>query len=210
MNVVILQPSYVPWRGYFHQIQRADLFVFYDDVQYDKRGWRNRNRVKTPDGSRWITIPVHKAGIPTQDLAINDVRIDWDKSWNRSHWDILRQNYREAPFLQHYTPLLEGFYGRHDALLADFTIDVTIELARELGIRTEFVRSSTLGATGAKTDRLVEILKKVGATHYLSGPSAKDYLEERKLTDERISLEYMTRTTWRRGSSRTSGFHSST
>lgn len=191
MKVVILQPSYIPWRGYFHQIHLADLFVFYDDVQYDKGGWRNRNRIKTPGGSRWLTIPVHKAGVLTRGLVISEVQIDWDNQWNRSHWDSLRQNYKGAPFLKRYTPLLEAFYGRHDLLLADFTIETTIALAHELGIRTEFIRSSTLGVKGSKTDRLVSILKKVGGTRYISGPSARAYLEEDKLADAGISVEYM-------------------
>ncbi len=88
MNVVILQPSYIPWRGYFDQIRRADLFIFYDDVQYDKHGWRNRNQIKSAQGKQWLTIPVHSAGA-TQGLAIKDVKIDWSKPWTRkSHQGI--------------------------------------------------------------------------------------------------------------------------
>jgi len=191
MNVVILQPSYIPWRGFFHQIQKADIFVFYDDVQYDKNGWRNRNRIKTPSGSRWVTIPVHTQGVVENAIPINQVEIDWTKSWNASHWDILRQSYRSAPYYQAVVPLLEPFYRRKDQFLADLTIDLTIALARELGIKTEFVRSSSLHAQGTKTDRLVEILTQLGTTHYISGPSARDYLEEEKLQAAGISLEYM-------------------
>ena len=80
MNVVILQPSYIPWRGYFDQIRRADLFIFYDDVQYDKHGWRNRNQIKTAQGKQWLTIPVHSAGV-TQGVPIKDVKIDQGKPW---------------------------------------------------------------------------------------------------------------------------------
>lgn len=191
MNVVILQPSYIPWRGYFHQIQKADLFIFYDDVQYDKHGWRNRNRIKTPLGSRWITIPVLSGGATVNHLLIKDIAIDWAKEWNTSHWDILRQNYKAAPFFRDYAPLLESFYQRRDALLADLTIDLTIALARELAIDTKFMRSSTLNTQGAKTDKLVEILTRVGATHYISGPSARGYLDEGRLAEAGISLEYM-------------------
>lgn len=191
MNVVILQPSYIPWRGYFHQIQKADIFVFYDDVQYDKNGWRNRNRVKTSTGSRWLTIPVNDDGVVTQHIPINQVKINWIKSWNKSHLDILKQLYKSAPYFKIYQPLLEPFYQRQDALLADFTIDLTIALARSLDIKTEFLRSSSLAVNGSKTDRLVNILKLCGATHYISGPSARDYLQEDKLADAGISLEYM-------------------
>jgi hypothetical protein len=191
MNVVILQPSYIPWRGYFHQIQKADLFIFYDDVQYDKHGWRNRNRVKTAGGSRWITIPVFSGGAVTEHMLIKDAKIEWTKKWNASHWDILRQSYKAAPYFKQYAPLLQEFYQRQDEFLADFTIDLTIALARELGIGAKFTRSSSLNAQGTKTDRLVEILTQVGTTHYISGPSAKDYLEEDKLASAGITLEYM-------------------
>lgn len=192
MNVVILQPSYIPWRGYFHLIQKADLFIFYDDVQYDKHGWRNRNRILASSGSRWLTIPVLSGGATVNNLLIKDARIDWQKRWNLSHWDILRQNYKSAPYFSHYAPLLQEFYQREDTFLADFTIDLTKALARELGITTEFLRSSSINATGTKTDRLLEILRHVGATHYISGPSAKDYLEEDKLAAAGLTLEYMT------------------
>jgi hypothetical protein len=192
MNVVILQPSYIPWRGYFHLIQKADLFIFYDDVQYDKHGWRNRNRIKTAAGSRWLTIPVFSGGAVTNQLLIKDAKIDWNRPWPASHWDILRQSYRSAPFFNRYAPLLQEFYRRRDSFLADFTIDLTIALARELGIGTSFMRSSELAVTGSKTDRLVQILARVGASHYVSGPSARDYLEEEKLAAAGITLEYMT------------------
>lgn len=90
MKCVIHQPSYIPWREYFDQIQQADVFVFYDDVQYDKYGWRNR--IKTNDGSKWLTIPIHSKratdGVPT----INQIRIDWDKHWSRSHYKTIRQS----------------------------------------------------------------------------------------------------------------------
>ena len=85
MNVVILQPSYIPWRGVFDQIQRADLFIFYDDVQYDKRGWRNRNQIKTSRGKQWLTIPVHSRGAQTQNIPINQIRIVWENPWNETH-----------------------------------------------------------------------------------------------------------------------------
>jgi WbqC-like protein len=191
MKVVILQPSYIPWRGYFHQILKADLFILYDDVQYDKHGWRNRNRIKTAAGSRWLTIPVFSGGAVTNQLLIKDTKIDWNKNWNISHFDVLRQNYKSAPYYNNYSSLLQEFYQRKDIFLADFTIDFTIALARELGIGTTFMRSSSLNVTGTRTDRLVEILTQVGATNYISGPSAKDYLEEEKLLSAGISLEYM-------------------
>ncbi|KUI15634.1 hypothetical protein AU192_07145 [Mycobacterium lehmannii] len=192
MNCVILQPSYIPWRGYFHQIQKADVFVFYDDVQYDRGGWRNRNRVKTANGSVWLTIPVAKKGSVEAGAAINTIRIDWNRQWTKSHWTTIRQAYSKAPFFETYRGILERIYGRHPELLADFTIESTIEIAGLLGLAGKrFVRSSQLKAEGTKTDRLISILQQVGATHYISGPSARNYLEEDKLAGAGISLEYL-------------------
>ena len=192
MNVVILQPSYIPWRGYFHQISKADLFIFYDDVQYDKHGWRNRNQIKTAQGKQWITVPVHSGGV-TQGVPIKDVKIDWSKPWAANHWKALTFAYAKAPYFRQYASLLEPFYQRHDELLADFTIDLTIALTRELGIsHTKFMRSSEIsGVDGQKTDRLIQILTKVGTTHYISGPSARDYIEQDKFDAAGITLEYI-------------------
>jgi WbqC-like protein len=189
---VILQPSYIPWRGYFDQIRRADLFIFYDDVQYDKHGWRNRNRIKTANGKRWLTIPVHSSGV-TQGIGIKDVLIDWSKPWAENHRKSLTAAYGRAPHFRDYLALIESIYSRHDEKIADFTIDITIRLARELGLqRTRFMRSSEIqGVDGHKTERLVQILRMVGADHYLSGPSAREYLEQDRFDQAGISLEYM-------------------
>lgn len=192
MNCVILQPSYIPWRGYFHQIHKADVFVFYDDVQYDDRGWRNRNRIKTPRGSEWLTIPVLAKGAQLRNIPIHEIQICWDRAWNTTHLRALRHSYAQAPYFSRYERLLERWYTSRPERLADFTIETTIELAREIGIeRTQFLRSSSLDCSGTKTDRLLQILKTVGASHYISGPAAKDYLNVEKLSSESISVEWM-------------------
>jgi hypothetical protein len=192
MKVIILQPSYIPWRGYFDQIGRADLFVFYDDVQYDKHGWRNRNQIKTHQGKQWITIPVHSKGV-TQGGLIKDVQIDWSKPWAKSHLKTLTIAYSKAPYFKKYVPLLESIYERRDEYLADFTIETSILLARELGFTaTQFMRSSQLsGLDGQKTDRVLSVLKQVGATHYITGPSAGSYMEPEKFAAAGIPFEYM-------------------
>jgi hypothetical protein len=192
MNCVILQPSYIPWRGYFHQIAKADVFVFYDDVQFDKRGWRNRNQIKTPRGLQWLTIPVYSKGAQTEHIPINQIKIVWDSSWNMGHWKAIQMAYSKAPYFETYAPMLEGFYNQSPEYLADFTIETTIALARALGInQTKFLRSSELNASGQKTDRLIQVLSAVGATHYISGPSAQDYIENDKFKEAGITLEYM-------------------
>ena len=193
MKVVILQPSYIPWRGYFDQIYQADLFVFYDNVQYDKRGWRNRNQIKTANKKQWLTIPVNSKGAQIKHTPINQIPIIWDSAWNQTHLKTLRHAYSKAPYFLRYLGLFEEFYARRDEYLADFTIDFTIAIAREMGIRkTHFMRSSELeGISGEKTDRLISVLQAVGASAYLSGPSARDYIEDDKFKEAGIALSYM-------------------
>jgi hypothetical protein len=193
VKCVILQPSYIPWRGYFHQVQKADTFVFYDDVQYDDRGWRNRNRVKTEQGTRWLTIPVFSQGVQVTHTPIRDVRISWERPWARKHRETIRHSYSRAPHFARYAPLLDDFYSRRGDNLADFTIELTVALAWELGLtKTRFLRSSSLEVEGTKTDRLLALLAAVGADHYVSGPSARAYLDEEKIAAAGVTLEYMT------------------
>lgn len=194
MKCVILQPSYIPWRGYFHQILRADLFIFYDDVQFDKNGWRNRNRIKTSQGLQWLTIPVHTKGSVPESIPINKIKISWEKPWNSHHWRGIQFAYRKAPFFEKYFEYFSEVYNRKLDLLSEFTIQTTIELARLLGINhTKFMRSSEInGIEGEKTSRLISILKNVGADHYISGPSARDYIDQVQFDTADIKLEYMT------------------
>lgn len=191
MRCVILQPSYIPWRGYFDLIRRADVFVFYDDVQYDKRGWRNRNRIKTPSGSQWLTIPVKSHGAQTAHIPINEIEVA-GREWARDHLATLTTMYGRAPFFRQYREWLSRMYGDVPQKLADFTISTTIEISRQLGISaTKFVRSSELSVEGKKTDRLIAVLEKLGADSYLSGPSARDYIEEAKFVESNIALDYI-------------------
>jgi hypothetical protein len=166
--------------------------VFYDSVQYDKHGWRNRNRIKTAQGVSWLTIPVLSRGSTVEGTPIREIRIDWTQRWERKHLATLRQSYARAPYLDKYLPLLESHLLRRDEFLADLLTDLTQALSIELGIRdTRFVRSSEIEADGDKTDRLVQILETLGVTHYISGPAAKGYLEEERLHSAGITLEYM-------------------
>jgi hypothetical protein len=192
MNCVVLQPSYIPWRGFFHQVRKSDVFVHYDDVQFDKHGWRNRNQVKGRNGLQWLTIPVRSKGNVSQGLPINEVMIDHSTNWARKHWETIRQIYGKAPYFSNCAPWLQDFYAEPPARLVDFVIPLTEYLAAALGIHNvRFVRSSELATAGKKTDRLVDLLTQVGATHYISGPSAKSYMEEDKLAAAGIGLEYI-------------------
>ena len=192
MRCVILQPSFVPWRGYFDLIRRADVFVFYDDVQYDTRGWRNRNRIKTPSGPIWLTVPVCTKGARSRALRIDEARIAWGHGWRPRHLRVLEHSYLKAPFYQKVRRLLGAHYDRRPDLLCELTIPLTIDIARELGQGgTRFLRSSELGIAGERTERLVRICQHVGADRYLSGPSARAYIDPDAFEEAGVELEYM-------------------
>jgi len=130
--------------------------------------------------------------VVTESIPINRVEIAWEQPWNEHHWRALQQAYARAPHFEEYASWLAEVYSRHSLLLADFTIPLTIEIARKLGIHhTRFMRSSDLAVGGQKTDRIIEILTQVGAAHYISGPSASSYIEVEKFTTAGIRLEYM-------------------
>lgn len=191
MTAVVLQPSYIPWRGVFDLIARADVFVFYDDVQYDRGGWRNRNRIKTPRGSEWLTIPVHAGGNVSGHRSINSIEIAAGKGWRQLHLDKIAQSYRGAPHYERVASLLEPLYATECKFLADFTIASTKAIAAFLGLTPVFLRSSELGVEGRKTERLINVLRAVGADRYISGPSAQSYIELDLFAAAKIELMYI-------------------
>lgn len=192
-TAVVLQPSYLPWRGYFHLVQRADIFVFYDDVQFDRLGWRNRNRIKTAQGPQWLTVPVHHKGHLARGQLLKDTRIVWDRDWASKHLESIGQSYRRAPYFADFVPLVETLLRRRDTFLLDLTIRASLELAAALGIKgTRFLRSSELGIDGNRMEHLLGVLASVGARQYVSGPSARGYLDEEALAQAGVTLEYMT------------------
>jgi len=174
-SVAILQPGYLPWLGFFDQMASVDVFVYYDDVQFDKHGWRNRNRIKVPGGFTWLTVPVFHAG--RDKPRIDAVRIDNSRDWRRKHLGTLRQYYAHAEYATPYLQELERLLERGWSLLAELDIAV-IEMMRDwLDIRTPTVRSSALGIGGGQSERLLNICRHFGATTYLSGAAARDYLD---------------------------------
>ncbi len=188
MRVVVLQPSYLPWLGYFDQIERADTFVFYDDVQYDKNSWRNRNRIKTSQGGQWITVPVltkHRFG-----ANINEIEINNNTPWASKHLKMLAQNYSKGPYFKEYIGLFESIYSREWMKLADLDIELVESISKVLGINTEFVLSSELNVKGDRLERLMDICLKLGADRYLTGNSAKDYMDEEAFAARGIEVEY--------------------
>lgn len=187
-KVAILQSNYIPWKGYFDLIRQVDLFIFYDDVQYTKNDWRNRNRIVTPRGGEWLTIPCG----PDIHRRIDQVRVD-NRPWQRSHWDKIRESYREAPFWGRYHELFSDvLLGKTWEYLSDINKTLIELVCREiLNIQTPFADSTRFHAAGEKTERLISLLTAVGATHYLSGPSARDYIDPAQFAGNGIELEYI-------------------
>ena len=174
-TVAILQPGYLPWLGFFDQLARSDVFVVYDDVQFDKHGWRNRNRIKSPAGPHWLTVPVLHTG---KNLPANQaVEIDNTRSWARKHVGSIRQFYSHAPHLTRYLPELEELLQRRWTLLIDIDLATTALLARWLGLERPLVRASELALAGGQSERLLNYCLHFGATRYLSGVAARDYLD---------------------------------
>jgi hypothetical protein len=184
-RVAILQSNYIPWRGYFDLIHDVDLFIFYDDVQYTHSDWRNRNKLITRDGSRWLTIP---AGHNLKRL-ICEVEIP-DQRWKQQHRNAIEQNYRTAPFFEESQPLLDFLYENSITNLSDYNQRAIRHLSHILGIQTEFTDSRLLAVDGGKTGRLIGILEKVGATQYISGPTARNYIDESLFVQAGIELLY--------------------
>lgn len=187
MRVAAIQSSFVPWRGYFDFIASVDVFVFLDDVQYSKNGWRNRNRIKTPQGLRWITVPVRHHSL-TQ--MIIDTEIDDKKDWRASHMRLWNENYGTAPYCQDVLELLGDMGLEMVDTISELNMTLTRKIAVYLQVGTRSVCSSELRLSGSKTDRLIDLLKKLNATTYLSGPSADAYLDKEAFRRNGIRLEY--------------------
>lgn len=187
MKAIILQPNYLPWMGYFGMIDIADVFVFYDDVQFSRQSWQQRNKIKSQNGNQiWLTIPiVRKFG-----QNINQVRINKTLNWTRKHWGSLCQSYRKTPYFKSYKKEIENIYQESWDYLSDLNILIIKKISELLGGNIpKFVRSSELqNIKGKKTDRLLSILEKIEANEYISGPAAKDYIETEKFKEKDIKL----------------------
>jgi len=186
-KVAVLQSNYIPWKGYFDIIHDVDLFVFYDDVQYTKNDWRNRNRIKTPNGPLWLTVPVGQS----LDRLTCEVMLE-DPRWAGKHLKTLCQYYAKAPYFNRYREFLDEVYlGRRWTTLVELNHYLIKSIAREfLGITTEFADSREYPAKGRRLDRLLDLLEQVGAESYLSGPAARSYILPEEFAKAGIELAF--------------------
>lgn len=188
--VAIEQPNYIPWLGYFDLIRQSDVWIWYDDVQYTKRDWRNRNRIADGGEPLWLTIPVKTKGRFEQ--TIREVEIDDSQPWRRRHVETLRRCYAAAPHSGAILPLLARAIGAGPTLLAELTIALNESICALLGFAPHFARSSGLAhASADRQERLLELCRTAGGTTYLSGPAARAYIEPRGFEDAGVGLRYI-------------------
>ncbi|MFC1718247.1 WbqC family protein [Candidatus Poribacteria bacterium] len=186
VKAAIIQSAYIPWKGYFDIIHDVDVFVFLEDVQYTKQDWRSRNKIKTIDGTKWISVPV----IGGIDKMIYEARIDYARDWRRKHRDTIHHSYLSAEYYDDCKESILGVYDSKYETISELNISATKKISALLGISTDFVNSRDLNTSGTKDDKLIEICQKIGADHYLSGPTARDYIVKEKFEEASIELEF--------------------
>ncbi|MGD0464558.1 MAG: WbqC family protein [Tepidisphaeraceae bacterium] len=188
-RIAILQSSYIPWKGYFDLIRAVDEFILFDDVQYTRQDWRNRNIVKTPRGAQWLTVPVKGKGKFGQ--TIEETLVS-DPHWARRHWQVIAHNYRGAPFFAQYRPAFETAYLEcREERLSRINHRFLTLICSLLNIRTKISWSRDYVVSEGKTQRLVELCRQAGATEYLSGPAARDYIQPELFAEGGIGLRYV-------------------
>ncbi len=188
MIISVHQPQYIPWLGYFDKIAQSDTFVFLDNVQYKEREFQNRNKIRTPGGWIWLTVPVISKGKGRQ--KISEVKIDNEIAWQRKHLGSLKTSYSSAAHFKEYYPFLEELLSQNWVYLKDLNIEIIRFSLKELSISTPISFESDLGITSKHTERIIDICMKLKADTYLSGSGGKDYLNEALFAQNNIKLVY--------------------
>lgn len=188
-TVAIVQSNYIPWKGYFDLIGFADEFILYDDMQFTRRDWRNRNKIKTSQGLQWLTIPVQVKGKYHQRIA--DTLVS-DLDWGQKHWKCLVHNYSRAEHFVAYRENFERLYlSKDERSLSQINYRFIVEICKILGINTRLSWSMDYRLADGKTERLVHLCQQVGASRYLSGPAAQGYIDEDLFQAAGIALQYV-------------------
>lgn len=186
-KTAILQSNYIPWKGYFDIINSVDKFIFYDDVQFTKNDWRNRNKIKTPNGVLWLTIPARQISLSQK---IKDTTIA-NTNWNKKHWNSIKMNYSKSKYFLDYKDVFEDLYMNiKTTFLSEVNYLFISKICEILDIKTNFSWSTDYITTEGKTERLVDLCKQTNANVYISGPAAKDYIDESMLKSANIDVYY--------------------
>lgn len=187
-KVAISQSNYIPWKGYFDSINMVDEFMLYDDMQYTKRDWRNRNKIKTKEGAKWLSVPVEVKGKYFQ--KINETLIS-DPKWGQDHWNSILHNYNKAPYFKMYKDVFEPLYlNNQEDHLSLVNYQFIKAVCDILGITTKISWSSAYELKEDRNERLVDLCIKTGATDYYSGPAAQAYMDESLFAKENIQVHY--------------------
>lgn len=186
-KVAILQSNYIPWKGYFDLIAAVDEFILYDDMQYTKRDWRNRNQIKTPEGVAWISVPVKVKGKFEQ--TIRETEIEGD-GWKSQHLKSFAFNYKKAPHFDEIMALITPLYAREYTHLSVLNRTFIEAICGYFGIKTKISNSWDYPLGDGKSERLADLTLAAGGTEYISGPAAKDYIEEQIFTDRKLKLSW--------------------
>ncbi len=187
MKVAILQSNYIPWKGYFDIIAKSDVFVIYDEVQFTRRDWRNRNLIKTKDGLKWLTIPVIQDDY-YQKIFNTEV---FPGNWVKKHKSTLQTNYGKASYFKYYKDFIFKIYDTPQPNLTEINKDFIEKICEILKIKTKIIDSRELNLVGDKNERLIDACKKLNATNYISGPAAKDYIDEILFNENNLQIEWM-------------------
>jgi hypothetical protein len=187
-TVGILQPGYLPWLGFFEQLYRSDIFVIYDDVQFEKGSWRNRNRIKTPQGAVWLTVPVLSKG---RDFPlIKDIEINNAVPWQKKHIRTIAQNYSKASFFNEYIDGLESILARPCRYLIDLNMKLIVWMAEQLEISTPIKMSSELDVPGKSIQRLIAIIQTLDGNHFYEGSAGRNYIDGTDFKKAAIALTF--------------------
>lgn len=189
-KIAILQSNYIPWKGYFDIINMVDEFILYDDMQYTRRDWRNRNKIMTPNGTLWLSIPVINKGKFYQ--KINETKVV-NHDWIDRHWKSIQMSYAKAPYFAQYQNQIQAIYEqcRQEEYLSQINYLFLKGICEILGISTKITWSSAYHLAEGKTERLVALVKEAGGDYYLSGPAAKDYIVPELFAEAHIQLDWM-------------------
>lgn len=189
MRIGILQPGYLPWLGFFEQLYKSDAFVIYDDVQFDKNGWRNRNRIKTANGVQWLTVPVHVKF--DEHPLVKDVLIDNSQNWKNKHLLSIKYNYAKAEFYNDYIGIFEEAFAKEWQNLIDLDMYFINKIAESLGVDTKkIVKSSTLNIQGERIERLINICKFFKVDTFYEGAAGKNYIKMSDFEKQGIKVEF--------------------
>lgn len=190
-KIAILQPNYIPWKGVFDLISRVDVFVFLDDVQYTRKDWRNRNKIRTTNGDVWLTVPVKTKGLRHQ--LICDAEIENTYNWQHKHYRTIKNSYCKSGYFKEFEILLNKIYIDNKwTKISDLDIFSTKLIAETLGINVEWYRSSDLGQTGDKGgEKIVKICKMLGCGYFINGPASRAFMDEQIFIENDIILDYI-------------------